>query len=51
MRVKVIMTADTSPIFLGGAKDSACNTIAPGTRSNVRWIIRGNEKVDRVELC
>lgn len=49
MRVKVIMTADTSPIL--GAKDSACNTIAPGTRSNVRWIIRGNEKIDRVELC
>lgn len=49
MRVKVVMTANTSPIL--GAKDSACNTIAPGTRSNVRWIIRGNEKVDRVELC
>lgn len=49
MRVKVIMTANTSPIL--GAKDSACKTIAPGTRSNVRWIIRGNEKVDRVELC
>lgn len=49
MRVKVIMTANTSPIL--GAKDSACKTIAAGTRANVRWIIRVNEKVDRVELC
>lgn len=50
MRVKVIMTADTTPIFWEG-KDSACNTIAPGTKSNVRWIIRGNAKVGRAVLC
>ena len=49
MRVKVIMTANTSPVL--GAKDSACKTVAAGTRANVRWIIRGHEKVDRVELC
>ena len=49
MRVKVIMTANTSPVL--GAKDSACKTVAAGARSNVRWIIRGNEKIDRVELC
>lgn len=49
VRVKVIMTANTSPIL--GSKDSACKTVAAGTRANVRWIIRGNEKVDRVELC
>lgn len=49
MRVKVIMTANTSPVL--GAKDSACKTVAAGTRANVRWIIRAHEKVDRVELC
>lgn len=49
MRVKVIMTANTSPVL--GAKDSACKTVAAGTRANVRWIIRGQEKVDRVEQC
>lgn len=49
MRVKVIMTANTAPFL--GAKDTACKTIAAGTKVNVRWVIRGNEKVDRVENC
>lgn len=49
MRVKVIMTANTSPVI--GAKDSACTTVPAGQRTNIRWVIRGHEKVDRVELC
>lgn len=34
-----------------GAENSVCKTIAPGIRSNFNWIIRGNLRVDRVELC
>lgn len=49
IRVKVIMTSHTAPVL--GAKDSACKTVVAGTRANVRWIVRGYEKVDRVELC
>ena len=49
MRIKVIITANTSPII--GAKETNCNTITPGTRANVRWIVHGNEKIDKVEFC
>lgn len=42
VRVKVIMTANTSPVL--GAKDSACKTVAAGTRANGRWIFVGTRK-------
>lgn len=49
MRIKVVMTSITSPVL--GSKDTSCEPVAPHSRKNVKWVVRGLDKIDRVELC